>query len=145
MTVYAKDIEEPTSEPATAPEVPGLALMALEWRAENLAPRTLAQYRWWLARLDRELPLGLCGATRDELAALLGTCTSSQVHWALRAYRRWISTRPRAPPTPAPVCAHRSLLTCHSPRPRPTWWKVRSADWPRSPSRVRVRCVQARW
>jgi hypothetical protein len=105
MTVYAKDIEEPPTEPAVTPDVPGLAL---EWRAENLAPRTLAQYRWWLQRLDRELPLGLCRATRDELAKLLGTCTSSQVQGLCVPTGVGPSTRPRATSTPARGCAHRS-------------------------------------
>jgi hypothetical protein len=47
--------------------------MSLEWQSEGLATLTPRHYRWWLAKMDAELPLGLLGATRDELAQLLGT------------------------------------------------------------------------
>jgi integrase/recombinase XerC len=75
-------------------ELPGVATMRLEWKAQGLAPQTLRHYCDLLTRLDRELPSGVLGADRDELAATLARYSPSQVAWALRALRRWARYAP---------------------------------------------------
>jgi integrase len=88
--------------------------MVFAWRAEALSEATLETYLDHLGRMERDLPGGLTGATKDRLALYLAGLSPAQGAWALRSYRRWVAAaelpdisqglrRPKEQETPQPT------------------------------------------
>ncbi len=136
MTVHAKDIEGPDTEPADgAGGARRGADGARVAEQRTSRPCTLRALPLVAGAVDSELPLGCGLLTATSWPRCSAPTPPARSTGRCAPTDDGSSTRPRAPSTPAPVCAHRSLPTCPSPRPRPTW-KVRSRSWPRWPSHV---------